>query len=148
MPGILLHSPADILQSLAVANGWVTDPSLNQKWPGYVASEPIEPDDCVTFYDTQGMDDGVFNVSGQRQEHYGVQVRVRATDPQAGYVQANKVAVGMDGVNAYAGVTVDGSRYKVTSITRTTGVLPLGKELTTSKRSLFTFNALVTLHKL
>lgn len=148
MPGLLLHSPADVLQSLVVAAGWATDPSLNQEWPIFVASEPVEPDDCITVYDTQGTDDGAALVNGERQEHYGIQVRVRASDPQEGYRTANALAIHLDSIMSYTAVTVATTNYRLTSWTRTTSIIPLGKEASTSKRSLFTFNALVTLRKL
>lgn len=147
--GTLEHSPADILGQLLVLMGVGTEPTDDLSWPVYVANEPDLPDNCITVYDTAGRDDGRMQVSGERAEHHGVQVRIRSTTHPIGYLKAREVAVALDEDVYQEGVTFDsGESYTVHSVSRTGDVLPLGKESPTSERRLFTVNAVICLKQL
>lgn len=141
MPGTLLHSPADIVRRVLIAASLGTDPP-NTSWPIYAGSEPDSPDSVITIYDTTGVDSGRTAPDRERQEHHGIQVRIRAPNHRDGYVKSRAIAVGLDTIYQ-SSVTIDGTTYLVHSITRTSDVIPLGKEAPSSKRRLFTINALV-----
>ena len=151
MSGALTHSPADILQALLVALGLgsqppgPTDPAVT--WPVFVASEPAAPDEAITTYDTEGRDFGFTMTDGERQEHHGVQVRVRASTHAVGWKKARAIAVALDESVYQETVVIEGVSYFVHDVIRTSNVIPLGKEEPTSKRTLFTINAVVTLHQ-
>lgn len=147
MSGSLAHSPADILRQLLVdldLGSYPANPP--DAWPVYVASEPDRPDECVTVYDTAGRPQGRLQVSGEKPELHGVQVRVRSARPPEGWAKARTIAVALDeSVYAETVTMTGGSSYCVHSVTRTTDVVPLGKESPQSKRSIFVLNALVCL---
>lgn len=146
MPGTLTRSPADIVRKLLIdltlgSNGGAS-------WPVFTDAEPNSPDECITVRDTQGRDGGRDMVTAERAEHHGVQIRVRAGTHAAGYTKARAIAVALDR-DVYQEMVVvaagAGGSYKLHAITRTTDVIPLGKDVPGSKRSLFTLNALVSL---
>lgn len=146
--GPLLHSPADILRWLLVQLGLGTDPGNAGSWPVYCSSEPHAPDNCITTYDTEQRGDGRSQISGEMFQHYGVQIRIRSVDHPTGYVKANALANALDQSVYQEVVTVSGTRYLIHAVSRSSAVLPLGKEVPASKRSLFTINLLVSLRLL
>jgi hypothetical protein len=147
MPGVLIHSPADVIAQMLVAGGVGTDPATNSLWPVYATSEAVLPDNSITVYDTAGLDEGRDHSTLERAVHDGVQVRIRSTTPTVGFTKANVVALYLDAVQS-VGVNLDGHRYVVNNVSRTSGVIPLGKDGPLGKRNLFTINALVSLRKI
>lgn len=149
MPGPLTHSPADVVRWLLVALGLGSSPALEplEAWPVYTDNEPDLPDEVITTGDTSARDSGRVMYDGERAEFNGFQVRVRAGTFDVGYAKAHALAIAMD--QAYQVVVhVGASSYRVQSISRTSDVLSLGKQVPGSKRSLFTVNALVCLRQL
>lgn len=144
MSGLLHHSPADIIRYILVAGSNGTMPSAGESWPINVSSEPDQPDNCITLYDTEGIDGGRTMNDGERQVHEGIQVKVRGTDHVVGFAKASLLASALDSIRAKV-LTIDSTTYIVHCVIRTGGVLSLGKEVTASKRSLFTINATVSL---
>lgn len=151
MPGSLNHSPAEIVQTLLIDLGYGVSQG-NLPWPVFVANEPETPDNCVTVYDTVGRQHGRTFPDGERQEHHGIQVRIRAALHEIGYRKARQVAVALDEEVYRDEVTVDTSEYRVHSITRVSDIVPLPKPMNTGKipltdewRAVFVINALVSL---
>lgn len=143
MSGRLHHSPADIIRHLLVGLNVGTMPSAGENWPIHMA-EPDQPDNCITMYDTEGRDFGRIR-GGERQVMEGFQVKVRGVDHKTGYDKSNDIAQIMDTGVGNSTLTIDGTTYIVHTISRTSGVLILGKEIALSKRNLFTINAVVSL---
>jgi hypothetical protein len=143
----LAHSPADIISRLLITIGVGEEPpgTPNPGWPVYVSGEPTSPDNVITVYDTAGIYHGRTQVDGQTQLHRGIQVRVRSTTHDVGFNKAQEVAVAMaqDVYDEY--VVIETSRYLVHCLSRISEVLPLGKEVPSGKRSLFTVNALASI---
>ena len=147
MPGILKHSPANILRWLLIDLNLGTNPASGGSWPIFTESEPNTPDDCLSIYDTAGAQNGRTGPDGERQEHHGVQIRVRAGVAKAGFLKARTLALALDSTIYQDGIVVEGTSYQVQNTTRTSDVLPLGKE-PTSKRSLFTINSLISVRQI
>lgn len=149
MPGSLVHSPADILSYLLVSKGVGSTPTLtptNSDWPIYAHNEPDGPDNCITVFDVQGKKNGRTMVDGEIQEHHGIQVRIRSSLSTDGYTKARVIAIVLDEQIYQEAVSVDASNYCVHSFSRTSDVIPLGKEATTpSKRSIYVINGLIML---
>lgn len=147
MPGQLLHSPADVLRRALIATTLGADPPA-APWPVYAATEPNAPDNVVTVYDTAGVT-GARDLTGDRDEYHGIQVRVRGETFQVGFVKARAVAVAMDATLRNLTVTMPGgAKYLLESVTRSSDVLDVGFDGSTTKRRLFTVNGLVTVRKL
>lgn len=140
-----LHSPADIIRRMLIALGEGADPPATP-WPIYTAAEPDNPDNVITTYDTAGRKDGRAMIDGTTWEHHGIQVRIRSTTHSVGWIKARELARALDAVN-WDTILIDASEYLVHAVSRET-ILTLGKNVPTSKRSLFTINAVVSLKPL
>lgn len=134
------HSPADILRWVLVSLNLLSNPADDADWPGYCSSEPDSPDNCVTTYDTTGTDDGRSMTDGEVFHNPGVQVRVRATDHSTGWIKADAVRAAMEqSINQYY-IVIGSTRYLVHCVTNVGNVIALGKDTSSTKRSLFTIN--------
>ena len=147
MSGALTHSPADIIRQLLIDLSLGTAPADSGSWPIYVSAVPDTPDSIVTVTDTTGKDDGRLMNGGERQEHHGFQIAIRAVTHAAGFTKARAIAVSIDEDVDNADVTVSSSSYVVYAISRISGVIVAGKNPPTSKRNLFTINAVVALRQ-
>lgn len=146
MPGLLLHSPADVVRQLLVDLGLGIDYADDRTdWALFASGEPDLPDNCITVYDTTGLDEGREMVSGERQEHHGLQIRVRSKTQAVGFAKARDISVALDEDVYQETVAVDGDSYLVWAVRRTGDPLFLGKDAPNSKRNLFTINATVSL---
>jgi hypothetical protein len=153
MSGSLDHSPADVVRQLLVDLSFATMHTDGGAWPAYVGRVPDSPDEMMVLTDTAGRDSGRTSPDDERQEHYGFQVMLRANTHEEGYAKANEIAIALDKYTTLEGVSIDNagtagdSVYLIYAITRTTGVIPLGRESPASDRRLFTINALVALRQ-
>ncbi len=148
MPGPLQHSPADVIAQLIVDQGWgVEYVDDNTDWPVFASGEPDLPDACITVYDTTGVDQGRVQVTGERQESNGFQVRVRGKVHKVAFAKVREIAVGFDTDVYAATVNLDGVAYRVHSVKRSGDPLFIGKDAPRSKRSLFTLNGVVSLRE-
>lgn len=148
MSGALSHSPAVVVAKLLV--DLALGAASGQTWPVFTSEEPDGvgvPDAVITTYDTSGTSSGKTHADNERQEHHGVQVRIRSSTHDVGYTKARAIATALDAVNN-ATVGVDSSSYNVVATTRTSDVLSLGRETPVSNRRLFTVNFLVALTQL
>lgn len=170
MSSLLNDSPADVIRwllvqlgqgiitlpsGLIIASGLVTDPSLSpmQAWPCYATDEPDSPDSVITVYDTQGRDDGRSMIDGERYEHHGFQIRVRAPTHRIGQLKAQQIKVVLDQAVVHRTVTFNDQNgtsrsYDVPCVSRTSDVIPLGKDTPSTKRRLFTINAVCPIGEL
>lgn len=147
MPGPLQHSVGDVVRQLVVDQGWGIDYAGDRtSWATFEGAEPDFPDDCITVYDTQGVDHGRVGVTGERQESHGFQVRFRSRTKSLGFAKAREVAVGFD-VVYLATVYVDEVAYVVQSVKRNGEPLYIGHEAPNSKRFLHTLNCVVSLRQ-
>lgn len=147
MSNALALSPADVTRWLIIQLGVGTDPSLNLAWPVYCDNEPDLPDNCITVYNTSGIVEGRDMNSGEAQEQPGAQFRIRATDPRTGYAKIDAIKQAIDTQVSYVTVVIGTASYLVHALSRTSGILALGKEIGASRRSVYTLNAVVALRQ-
>lgn len=138
------HSPADIIRYALVDLGAGTLPSLQQEWPIFVHLEPDTPDNCMVVYDTVGFLQGRLHPTGQFVNHYGFQVLLRTSNAKEGMIKLASVEALLNSVRRLE-VSVEDAIYLVHSTTQRTPILPLGRDVDNSDRSLFTINYTVTL---
>lgn len=149
MPGLLIHSPADILRYALVDLGLGTIPSENGLWPIFVSVEPDTPDNCITLYDTTGIHQGRRQVDGRVLDRAGIQIRVRSSSHVVGYTKANAIAIAVDEDIYLTNTTVNLVTYQIWAISRDSGgILALGKQTPNSKRDLFTVNVNMSVKQL
>lgn len=150
----MTHSAADVVRFLLIDIGQGTNPGDSAAWPVFASGEPGDPDQVVTTYDTAGVQHGRTMTDGAVQEHLGFQVRVRSKDHKTGWRKTHQIRAAMaEGVYQRA-VTVPAgggdpaAEYLVHCVSKLGPVLALGKESPTSKRSLFTVNAVLSVKQL
>jgi len=141
--GQLDHSPADIIAQ------YLDDNSIGViagtgNWAIYVGYEMDDPDDSITVYDTTPIINGRLMPTGETQQFYGVQVRIRDSGYNTAYAKANAIEVIFDAADK-ASVTIDSSTYLIQAIHHQ-GTSSIGREAETNRR-LLTINALVTARK-
>lgn len=146
MSGTLEHTAADVLRYLLVNLGLGTLPTASGSWPIGVDHEPDKPDNAITIYDTAPKMQGRRMTDGIMQEHYGVQIRVRCIAHATGVAKAQAFVTALDQTIENNSITVGSDTYIVYAVTRTTGVLSIGREPQTN-RPLFTINAVVALRQ-
>jgi hypothetical protein len=150
MSGPLPHSPSQIIRQLLIDEGLASDGGT---WPAYAIQEPDKPDNCITIYDTAGMNQGRFSVDGEVQETYGIQIRVRSNDSQTSFVKARAIAIDLETVHLDivsvtdpTGYGTASMNYVIYNLSRRSGPLPLNDP--DSDRKSWTINLLATLVEL
>lgn len=150
MAGLLNHTPADIMSWLLVGLGVGGDSTKSPlpSWPVYSGVEPNSPDNCITVKGTTDVDD-MRTFEGERQLHYGVQIRIRSTTEKIGYARALLIATTLDTVAGVGVVTPtpNVNTYWITVVNVKNGVLQLGIDNPSTKRYLFTINCLFPMRK-
>jgi len=142
-------SPAEILADYIITVlASLTLPSVGSTWPLWTNHMPdgrdVE-DNCVSIYDTTGIKDGRI-MSGTTLEHFGLQLRLRALDNQAGYTKLEAIMASLDAVVSKVH-TIGSDDYILQNISRTSPVISLGLEEGTRRRFLFTVNFLAQIRK-
>lgn len=140
------HSPSDIVRHLLCEIGIGDLPSDNpSEWAIFESMENDQPDNCITVYCTSGILMGRIQDNGLYKEQYGLQFRVRANSTVEAYRKINEISATIDTVVLENTITIDSSIYTIISINRKGGILSLGKESPTTKRSIYTLNAVASI---
>lgn len=141
------HSPGNITRYAIIALGQgtlpVLPPGTNLAWPVYCPTEPDRPDNCITVRTTAGRGSGRTSPDGESIGHYGVQIRVRSAEEDAGYLKTENIRLALETVHLNLTVTIGAVSYKLWCFANIGDVLPLGKA-PESKRFLHTVNALLS----
>ena len=136
-----IYTPAEILRAYLLT---LADFSDSDALPIYISSTPEQPDDCITIYDTAGVIHGKL-MNGVTVERYGVSIRIRHREYNAGYVQALEVTEALSDLHDTDVVMTGGVTYTIQNASKTSPIASLGVEQGSSKRrDLFTVNYLLT----
>jgi hypothetical protein len=109
-----------------------------------VGQELNVPDAAVVLFNTDGVEFGRAQVTGQRFEHHGVRLRVRAATGRAAYPKALALAIALDQECTDRTVNLDGSSYTVQAVSRKSNPVYLGKADGTDRHA-YEFSANVTI---
>lgn len=154
MSALTHYLQSQIIQQLIVdlSLGASPDSKPLGAWPVYYSKEPSTPDNCLTVFDTEPVFDGRMMFDGEYNEHYGFQVKVRASLFPSGVTKAATIATQFDGVLRQEVTVVDGSgvgttnyNYLVHSISRRSGPVYLGTQVDADRLHLFTINFTTTI---
>ncbi len=146
MPRTLDDSPAKIVRKLLLDMDEGVDPEFTtgkytgDPWPAFYGAEPPIPDNVLVVNDTTGHRDGV-TFDGEIQEHFGFQIMVRSIDHDTGWAKAHALRAALSETVLQVTVLVGSNVYLIPAIVNMGQVMNMGKESQTSKRSLFTVNA-------
>lgn len=139
-------SPALILsRHLIDTLGIFTDPTDGLDWPLYVSSLPDGPNQAAAIYDSPGVLDGRL-MAGKTIEHRGIQFILRFIGYSAGYSKGEALKVAMDDIKNTL-VVVDTQPYKVLSVSRATGLIPIVVEEGTKRRREYSINFMATIEE-
>lgn len=126
-----------LLEQLNLVDGWAVR----------VSTEPEEPDDVITLFDTTPIIQGRLHRSGKTVQQFGIQIRLRSNQNyDVGYGKLMSISSALDQVKRQT-VIIDGKTYLVHAFTHATGITPL-REMETRQRLLFTLNLLTSIEEL
>lgn len=142
------------MQYALIALGLGTLPTDDGAWPVFHNNRPDEPDDLIRVGGTAGRKLARIMLDGFVEEAHGIQIMVRSAALEDGSGKAEAVMLALDALTRYQ-VTVDTSElgndphtYLIHVVTRSTGVIPVGKEMPASKRHLHSLNVLAQIEQL
>lgn len=133
---LLHHSPSDIVATLIVQLGLGTD---GGDWPVWVDLEQDKPDEAITVQNTLGIYHGRTWPDSKGNEHYGFQVRVRGKISPEAWDKIKSIVEDFDRVKNET-VSIGTYQYLVATLKRTGGVMPLGRDIASSFRTVFVVN--------
>ena len=110
MATTLRHSPAKIVRQLLLDQALA---SASGDWQCFYGREPTAPDNCLSVFESQGVDAGFEMVAGQGLGHEGFQVRVRGKDQDTARTRADAIASEFNAMMQAQYVTVGGQQYAV-----------------------------------
>lgn len=140
-----MKSAAEIIRRLLIDLDKVEDHSASV-WASFVSFLPETPKKAVCFYDTEGAPDGRIQRTGERIEHPGIQILVRAPDYSDAYEKAREIATTLDAQDDVDVAFPAAETYVVHNVSRSGTILSLGMMKVGSERfHVFTVNAIVTL---
>ena len=140
------HSPKRVIHQLLIDLNLGDDPEdTTPVWPIYYSVLPDGPNNAICVYDTENRMEGREMVTGESQEHYGIQIAIRAENEDVGTSKGRAITESLDTEVFRELVTVQGAVYLVQSVGRTTGVLNLGREAPQTDRRRFSINALASI---
>jgi hypothetical protein len=155
MESSIPHGPANVLRWLLIDLGVGTDPDdeddpQDRVWPVHNDSEPDNPDNCITVYQTEGQQDGQDPHSGSLWHHIGWQVRIRSKTREIGTRKANDILTAICGtywrtITITSTVGTLSEDYRVETVTPSGLPLYIGQEQG-SNRHLHTINGFATIH--
>lgn len=154
MAGQLSNSPAEVIRELLLnlSLGVFPDQRTPADWSIYDNGEPDLPNHCITVYDTQGRDHGK-TFDGERQEHYGCQIKIRADEKPTANTRARNIATTLDAVTRYPvdipvrdNITPSGM-YTVYAVSRSANVIYNGKDKPNGRRHVYTLNILASIRQ-
>jgi len=140
---VRLDSVSKIVQDLLVVRTLGTIPNVAGTWPVYRANQPDVPDDMIAVFESQGVRQGRHMIGGAYKERAAFQVMVRSNNYDTGDKKAADIAIDLIEslpVIYILTTAVTLNQYRIDSISKASGPIPLGKETTVSKRYLFSIN--------
>lgn len=150
----LQDSPTEVVRQLLIQRSQASDPDVSPlgDWPIYQTDEPDVPDNLLVVQATTGTNDGRDMVDGELNQHYGIQFKIRGTDDRVGGAKAYALRDWLARSVYQASVTItdsNGTRnYVVWCFAKIGQVLELGTDAPSSKRWLYTINAVFPLQLL
>ncbi len=131
--------PTLVLRAALGVKNLVTLPRHAGEWPSFTSFLPDVdaakkvPANAVCLYDTTGHKHGRLMRTGEVLQHWGVQVKVRSSDYQVGWMKANKIAAEMDTTKRLA-IDAGNYLYLLHAISRGP-VLAMGRDPNDQKRN-------------
>lgn len=141
----LTHAiPEEIIARLLVAGSVGIDPATTGNWKVYDSSVDVEDDQAIFVLGMAGTLGERNMGSGQKTQHYGIQVFTRGKEPVAARIKAMQVENFLMESVKQTTVTFDGHSYLIHAVSMTTPLIPLGQE-EKNRRFQFSGNFIATI---
>lgn len=126
------HSPAQVIRQLLIDALVFGNESANT-WPSFVHHMPDSPKNVVSVHDRTGILDGRLMDGGEYDEHPGIQIMVRSSTFEDGWVMASAITTVLDSTLRTI-VGLSAVNYLVQNTSRTSPIIPLGTDPKSSTR--------------
>lgn len=140
------HGAAEIIQQLLIDLGLASDIGDATDWPvfeGYLPDKANQGN-VICVYNMQGNLEGI-TVDLEMQQHEGFNVAIRSDTIEDGESKGRAIFRGLIRQGHNAEVVLNGSTYKIHGVTPTSDLIYAGMENPTSRRRLFTINAITAI---
>jgi len=115
-------------------------------WSCFYSLFPDTPDSAICVFDTAALPDGRLMKTGERIEHPGIMVEVRAIVYEDAYTKAQAVAAALDSQIRSSVVLEGEGTYLLHNVSRSGSIIHLGiEEEGERRRHSFTINATITI---
>lgn len=146
------YSPADITARLLVDAGVGVTGGTVGDWPIFTADEASDPDNVITVYDRDAPNQGRTMPDSEVQGQSGLQIRVRATDHLTGWAKCDEIFSLLSSVydtRVQIQLHPSGSKnFNVHNYCGISNIIPIGKDVSNTRRRLFTINCTVSMRLL
>jgi len=154
--GRIRDSPPFIVRKALIQRGVIMDETMlvsgtdgaSSDWPSYVANIPDRPDNVVAFIGTSPVKLGRLMLGGMDIARPGIQVQVRSRSYNDGWEKANELAVVLSEKVLRDLVFVGTHEFILHAWSLTSGPIPLGRDIDSSKRYVFSINGTVHIRQL
>lgn len=126
MSGQLSNSPAEIVYEWLLGEALIQSPT-GTTWPGFVNNNDERTEPYVVVMDTAGRLQGKLHAISETQEHFGVQIQVRAATQTAAYSKMSEIFAYLDAISRES-VTIGAASYTLDAVTPTSPIIRVGKQ--------------------
>ena len=142
---MLVHSPARIVSEYLISDlGLVSRPSDDRPWPMFVGHVPDgTEDEMCSVFDTTPIDEGRAMKTGERFQHYGIQLGVRSGGYEIGWAKCEVLSNALSEVHNDT-VIISSDLYMLGNIMKlNSGFIGLNE----NRKSVFVSNFILTIKK-
>lgn len=139
---MLPASPANIIRQFLIEEG-IGQSHSKKDWVVYTASEPDDPDNAITIYNTRGTLDGRIHETGEVVQHYGFQTKIRGKDDETASAKGREIYTAYNQLLRRL-ITVNSVAIRLQAITLKSPLMPMGQQVK-GRRILYVVNAIVTI---
>ena len=138
------HTASYILREHLTGLGLVGDIYASVFWPCYISYLPDVDGNVISIYDTTPI---VHNrvYDGMYELHYGIQIIMKSETFDDGLLKMRDIFAACENINNTIIAMNSSTSYIIGTCAFTSGVIYLGREWMTGRRSMFTLNLLCTI---
>lgn len=143
----LPESFGSIIYDLLISRSLGVPYDSTSNWRVFIANTPDAPDEIITINETTGTQSGRDMNSGAYFDRKGLQLLIRSNTYPVGEIKARDIAKDLTETITLPQIFQADSQeyYRLNNFSKSSGPIPIGREVEASKRYLFTINFLVSL---
>lgn len=142
------HTYPKIMQAALIELGYGSAPTSNPNnavWPIYLYKEIQNPDNLIVVKNNESQSNGS-NQHGGTFSYPQVEVRVRGLDLSTAFEKIRTLKENIDSAWFNTAFTINSTDYVVQHFNRTTDIISMGQDVSSSRRHVFTMtvNLIIT----